>query len=99
MAWSYTHSKKWRDVMRDCLMYLTTILISGTVMIIFRNMPSNLADNPIIIGIAWFAFAMLFIMELLWLSYAIDNILQHCRQSFINFYATPPDNSRDFRIK
>jgi hypothetical protein len=99
MIWAYTHSEKWQKVIRDCTMYLVTIMVTGTVMILFRNLPVQQTGHPIFIGIAWFAFSMLLIMELLWLSYAVDNIVQHCRQSFSTFYSSPTDKSRDFRVR
>ena len=99
MIWAYTHSDKWKKIISDCVVYLVTILVSVSVMIIFRNVPAHHSVNPLFIGVAWFAFAMLLIMELLWLSYVLDNIVQHCRQSFTNFYSAPIDNSRNFKLR
>ncbi len=99
MIWAYTHNEKWQKVINDCIMYLITIFISATVMIVFRNLPGHQVSHPLFMGIAWFAFAILLIMEMLWLSYAFDNIMQHCRQSFSNFYVNTPDKSHNLRTR
>ena len=74
MIWAYTHSDKWQKIISDCIVYLVTIVISVSYMIIYRNVPAHQASNPLFFGAAWFAFAILTIMEFLWLSYAIDNV-------------------------
>ena len=91
-TWSYLMHSKWQQILRDSAVYFLTI---SFLSVILALRPVN-ADVDYWTPVSWFSFSMLFIMELLWLSYLVESLLQFI--THISFHKSPkhgimPDKS------
>lgn len=75
-AWSYLLQIKWQQILRDSAVYFLTISFL-TVVLALRPVH---ADVSFWTPVSWFSFSMLLIMELLWISYMIEGMLQMMSQ-------------------
>ncbi len=78
LAWAggaFCYIAKWEQLVRDCLVYLLIIGIT-TLVLLFRP-ETNI--TPLLAALSWFCFAMLLIMELLWISYMMDHLFRALR--------------------
>ena len=71
-AWSYLLQNKWQQIVRDSAVYFLTISFL-TVVLALRPVH---ADISFWTPVSWFSFSMLLIMELLWVSYMVEGLLQ-----------------------
>lgn len=80
---SFLWMKKWERQVRDAGLYFLSI---GMLTLLLAIRPALESDAVFWSPIAWFCFSMLLMLELLWISYIIEN----CWRYMQRYYATMP---------
>lgn len=82
---SYLWSKRWQQPVRDSGIYLLAI---GLLTLILALRPTQ-SDAALWPPLTWFCFSMLIVMELLWLSFLVDAVIQG-----IHYLSRPQDREK-----
>ena len=77
---------KWRTQLRDAVTYFATICVLALVLALH---PENY-DATFWRPISWFCFSMLLVVELLWISFLLDQIVSGIRAFFSSLVRRAP---------
>ncbi len=83
---SFLWGAKWRTQIRDAVTYFTTVSVLALILALH---PENY-DATFWRPISWFCFTMLLIVELLWISFLLDQVVVGIRTFFTSFTRRAP---------